>query len=362
MRLIYLYYRGRNYPFKHVQSDGHYDLIREMVKQEIVPEAHIYWEEYASRAPKVYAEEKNFTAVSVPNIDNIKVQPGDVIWVRGGWKAWLPKIEEWIANKHWLLYYGANTGHERWTFWDFIFTDCKDLYGYDRHYRTWIPYRKPVSSTFGYKEKPLTYDVCIGASHVTKRKGQWRTWNMIEEYQKQFGTLNCIIPGDFTPDFKTRTLYSTVSKLPNVTTPGFVSREKLCDIFNRTKVFIHLGGGGQNDRSVLEAGTCGCKIILLNGKWHSSFIKNNTENVFVFKDTRCVFDVDETPFADGVAALYKMLNTTTHKTKKAFADFFKWENGLQQRAIPAMKKLFVFLKKHPRASHEAIEREFPRCS
>jgi len=50
--------------------------------------------------------------------------------------------------------------------------------------------------------------------------------------------------------------------------PGMLSRSELADRMRETKTFLHFGSG-QGDRSVIEAGACGCKIVIAQPRYHN---------------------------------------------------------------------------------------------
>jgi len=48
----------------------------------------------------------------------------------------------------------------------------------------------------------------------------------------------------------------------DVAITGMVDRSALNAIYNKTSLYVHLGGGGQNDRGPIEALSCGCNVLL----------------------------------------------------------------------------------------------------
>jgi len=55
--------------------------------------------------------------------------------------------------------------------------------------------------------------------------------------------------------------------------PGMVSRADLRILYGQTKLFVHLGGAGQNDRGPLEAMACGTPVALSNEQYHAPLIR-----------------------------------------------------------------------------------------
>jgi hypothetical protein len=53
---------------------------------------------------------------------------------------------------------------------------------------------------------------------------------------------------------------------------GYVSRSEIVQLFNLSKIFLHLGAGGQNDRSVLEALSCGLVSVVGFPAYHTKLL------------------------------------------------------------------------------------------
>lgn len=209
-----------------------------------------------------------FVVPHVSCIDEL-LRPGDVLFVRGGWRGWCSWLES-RKRKNWLLLYGANTGRERWTFWDVILNDLNIEAKKDRVGRYWFPFRKPIhADIFHPLDLPIKYDFCIGASYIHDKKGQWRFVEVLKRWKGR--KPRCIMPGAPRRGAKTNPALEEAKSL-GVEVPGMLPRPELNKVLNSSKFFVHLGTSGQNDRGPLEALRCGCRIVLASPQYHSPHV------------------------------------------------------------------------------------------
>ncbi len=205
--------------------------------------------------------------------------PNSIIIVRGGFRNWLPLLKKLHNDrKHWMLYYRANTAHGHWPFWDITLNDlitkpCKGRTGIH------IPFHKPVNeSIFGYIDSPnqipRDVDVMIGASHIHNKKGQYNTVKALEKFREIYGfSPKAVLPGGYIRSTNNQYIMDAVKNPElNIEWVGALPRPQLAHLMNRTKVFVHGGIGGQNDRGILEAACCGCEVVITNPKSVSPLI------------------------------------------------------------------------------------------
>jgi len=342
MRLVYLYVQDRHFDPKNYLSDGYHELFRHLVESKVVDKISAYWIELRSNRKVTHFKSDNYEVASFPRIEDVDIGPEDIVWIRGGWKNWIPRIEEWNKNKQWLLYYGANTGHERWPYWDIVLNDTTFLQGEDTRNRYWLPFQKPIADMFSYKKARLKYDVCLGSSHIHRRKGQYHSFEIIKKYKELFGAdLNCVMLGNFrSKESGTAKMKVEVAQHPNIRTPGFLPREEVAEYLYKTKVYMHMGGGGQNDRSVLEAGLCGCHLMLASAKNHPPWIDSDPAIVYVAGK-----NLD---YAQAAKRLHNILPQATSSRKEHIARHFSRKNGMIETVVPLFRDLFEFIRANPK--------------
>jgi glycosyltransferase involved in cell wall biosynthesis len=245
-------------------TEGYFYLIRKMLDRGIIDDALIIIE--SNRSPGKF-EHEGIKGCVVPEIRYVDdyIQPGDVVWVRGGFRTWHDYLIELQQRGHWLLLYAANTGRERWPFWDIVFDDLSTDERMDRYGRFFLHFKKPTNEEIF---KPIDckkeYDICIGASHIHDKKAQWRIIEALHVYKKQTGkTFKCILPGVVKNGVNTNMWVAPeVLRELNIVRPGMVSREELALIYNKSRLFAYLGEAGQGDRGPLEALACGTPLFV----------------------------------------------------------------------------------------------------
>jgi hypothetical protein len=271
VRICLLYCRKSRYKVEDLWTDGLYALLADLRLRGLCDSARVFFETFGNDgAPETFADPECMVHVArMSSIEDVVLEPDEVLWVRGGWKPWLPWIERQLAKGTRIIYYGANTGHERWPFWhvvldDLIATPCLDARG-----RPHIPYVKPLWAGFhcmttdGVRQQ---FDVCLGASYVHDKKRQWLAYEICKAYEKQYGArLRVVLPGVLmSAGEATRQMILDAAERKDTTFCGYVPRARLAYVFNQTKVFIHAASCGQGDRGVLEAAACGCHVMLLH--------------------------------------------------------------------------------------------------
>jgi hypothetical protein len=272
MKLTYCYVRHRRFSQEQLQTDGHYTLIQELAKRGLIESAEIVLENYTAPAPAVLADLGRVQVIETPRIET--VTPGDIIWVRGSWKPWIPWLEK-HAPTRWLIYYAANTGRGNWPWWDVVLWDLGGGSKLGQLGKLWWTYVKTVAPGFRNLDHEEKYDVCVGASHIYDRKGQYRILPIAKRFRELAGRdLKVIMPGSFycrerqTQAMKTELL---AGKWPNITVTGWRTRAQMVDVYNQSRWFYAATCGGQGDRCVMEAGMCGCRQIIGLPKNHAPY-------------------------------------------------------------------------------------------
>lgn len=257
-----------------VHGDGTFKLLEKLHKNKVITDLRIFYE--SNRAPGKANWVPGVYCCVIPEIRFIKpfIKEDTIFFVRGGFKTWHDLLVPY-KNKNWLMLYAANTGRERWTWWDIIFEDRNKLNIIDRYNRYWNFYIKPTDETiFHPLKREIKYDLCIGASHIHDKKGQWRVIEALIRYKALFGkNLRCALPGAARRGVKSNSILSKIKKYGlDVDVLGEVSKEKLCELFNESGYFVHLGTHGQNDRGPIEALACGTPLIIGSPRYHSPVI------------------------------------------------------------------------------------------
>lgn len=341
LKFFYLAHRNASRYFDWLPTEGYFSLLKRMVETSIVDSVDIYIESPQKLDPVKYAP--GITGYAVPGIENAPVDGKDVVWVRGGWKSWFPRLKQLSEDGHKLLLYAANTGRGKWTFWDVIFDDLAGKDFVDIAGRVHVDFRKPTNpDIFRPMDMERKFDLCIGASHIHDKKGQWRGVEAALWYQKIYGkNLRCIMPGSIRRGVKTNNILEIIEKNGlNVETPGMVPRNKLVEILNSSKVFGHFGSGGQGDRGVIEAMRCGCPVMIGFPPYHAPWTYESDLSYIVAG-------------RDHPPTLAKEIRTqvelsTEEKRKKVFA-YHEAECGLETVILPRMRRLFSVIEDQPNA-------------
>ena len=102
-----------------ITTEGYYHLLRRLKDQQIVDDVLLIIE--SNRSPGCF-EHDGIKGYTVPHIRNSRefIDKDDIIWARGGFRSWHDYLIDLQKEGFWLMLYAANTGRERWAFWDII--------------------------------------------------------------------------------------------------------------------------------------------------------------------------------------------------------------------------------------------------
>lgn len=363
MRVVFFYYSKHNavaqsdppwnpkkpcgdYIVKTFKEEGIYTVFKKLLKNKVVDEFLIVVESNRGSGVGDFGGIKGYV---VPEIWQIQpyLRPNDIFFVRGGFRAWHNFIVEQHMDK-WKMLYAANTGRSRWKWWDIVLDDLQPL---DKlpvlqpRGRMFIHYEKPINPDLFYPEPdtPIKYDVCLGASHVHDKKGQYLGIEALKEYKDIYGkNLRVIMPGGHGRGVLTTPMHQLIPEL-DVEMPGFVSRPKLRKIYNQSKIFCHFGGGGQNDRGPIEAMACGCPVAIKTPHRHGRVTWENKDVSYVFNN-----DVH-----DMALDLHHLTSYPNGSLRDKVVDWFQETSGIDTVVYPQFKLLFEFMREHPKPTIEA---------
>lgn len=327
------------------ETDGMVNMFKTMQKSGYFDSAHVIIDSCVDTGV-INLNLHSFIYV-MPSLSWVRhlLMPGDIVIVRGGFKPWLPFLDYlYKLRENWILFYRANTNRGHWPFWDIT---LNDLISEPQVIRGRLHYNftKPVNEgIFGVIDAPNVmkreYDVMIGASHIHRRKGQFLVVKALQEHYRIFGEKpKAILPGGYLRCSTNSEIHQILkSGDVDIEGPRAMNRNQLAWAMNRSKLFVHAGPGGQNDRGILEAMACGC-VPMLYGKGHVSP---------VIWDNSCHITQDPCNLAQSI---HTALSTYSDLYEP---DIYKKINGLHEVAIPKMARLLEFLVQHPKPDRKAV--------
>ena len=363
-RLIYFYYstgdcKGLKFDKKKVtenkwanqfHTEGQYNLFLELIKKGVIDGCTLVIESGISSGYKQLAP--NFDCYVVPKLDDITpyIKDNDILFMRGGWKSWIPTVEKWVAEERNLLFYAANTGRGRWPYWNIVADDLHDYHYTGRNDRMYWYYRKPMNQDVFYYDPNAEqkYDLMIGASHIHDKKGQWRTIEMLVNLKETYGyNPKSVLPGALRRGVHTNELIANIKKYNlNVDVVGMLQREELADLMRSTRVFLHAGASGQHDRGPAEAMACGMYVGVHAPQYHSPFIYKNKNLSFISK------------YDEIHVAAWELYGTLLYrKDRQAIADYFNAECGLNI-CVNDFTKLINILVNDPKRNQKELLKHY----
>jgi len=330
-------------------TEGTFYILDKLQAKGVIDELFIVYESSRGPGKATFGRHKG---IVVPELGSLTpyIKKGDVLFVRGGWRGWWEWLNE-RQGKHWLINYSANTGRQRWKFWDIILWDLQDICKIDRLERLWLTFRKPTHpAIFKDTDDKQIYDICVGASFIHDKKGQWRIIHILEQIQKLYGyTPKCIMPGAMRHSTQTNWLINHYERY-GIEAPGMLERNHLAKIFNQSKIAVFLGTGGQGDRGPLEAMQCGCNLVIGAPQYHSPPVYKNTSITYVPPNID-----DYEMIAKNIHAMLQTWRPENRQEvlkwnrEKAHADYVTYYD---------LARMFDMIRKNPIPNAEAMRKEY----
>jgi hypothetical protein len=323
--------------YQTLPEEGYYYLIAQLLKRKVFDEVVVVIE--SNRGYGISTFKEGIKCYVVPTISEFDpyIKEGDIIWARGGFKSWFPFLES-KKGKHWLMLYAANTGRQRWKFWDVIIDDLSGQSHFDKLGRFFFSVEKCINPDI-FKDLKLKreVDICIGASYIHDKKGQFKVIDALIQYQKMYNEKPlCYLPGASRRGTHSNLIPDKIKKHDlNVIMPGMLPRSELATLMNRSKLFIHAGASGENDRGPLEAMKCGAFPVVNEPKYHSPLVSR-------FK--RCVISFRDILLA--ASEIKELLTLCNEYTSKDVIHFYNKQADPNTVIIPKMTLLFDLMKNH----------------
>lgn len=331
------------------ESEGFFYMIQRMIEEKTIEACDIYVDTMRGHHGWLQMG-AGIRGFAIPHVMDIQYEPEDVFLVRGGFKPWYPFLTELFKKReNWILFYRANTDRGRWPFWDVTLDDLSAR-AYVAGDSLRIAFKKPTSPlVFSYKNtNSRKFDVCVGASHIHDRKGQWRVVKAASLLRSKKIELKLIMPGRSIGGFQTLEMFRQIEREKlDIVMPGMVPRFEVANILNKTKLFVNMGSG-QNDRGVLEAMCCGAPVMVAQPRYFSSFVQQ-CPTTSVCRDS----DNIELLAEDIAAAVHSY---TAEKSEETVA----WhERHCGMRVVlDQMRFLFQILRRSPMPSRPYVIKEW----
>lgn len=340
-----------NFYAQRVKEEGYFYLLSKMIDSRIVDDVLIIIESNRNPGRVIYSSKMG--SLVIPEIAGLTplLRRDDVIWCRGGFRSWHNFLAEQAQSGRWLLIYAANTGREKWPFWDIIFDDLAGKDFVDRAGRIHLDFRKPTRpDIFRLMDIPQVYDMCIGASRIHDKKGQWRLINVAMAYKRLYGrNLKCVLPGPWAKGERTNRIKCIIDKHGlNITVPGNLARRDLARVMNQSKIFAHLGSHGQGDRSVMEAMRCGCFVIIGFPQYHAPWVWKGHSGAWVPDNPE-----DYESIARKIHALLLVA-----PRRQVISNYHQSQCGFDEVILPRMDRLFSVFREHPKANRDLLREEY----
>lgn len=324
---------------QNVWQEGVFQLWDKMASSKVVSQAITYIDSMRGRHGNIRMT-PNSVVCCVPHLKYAlsEIKADDIIIARGGFKPWFPVLAELQKRGNWILFYRANTNRGPWPFWDVVLDDL--ISQHEIHDgRLYFSFNKPVNESLFFPKKEITklYDVMLNASHIHEKKGQHIFIHAAVDYQEKYDqNIKICMPGGFVKSWVREYILQTIQKYGlDVTIPGGVHRKDLNTLYNASKIYVHLGTGGQNDRGCLEAMRVGLPVFIKNIRAFAPFVSKC--NLYTEKVLEGLPSI-------GIAESFKHMlneyNDLESPLYKDASDYYLKSNGLWEVALPRMATLF----------------------
>lgn len=319
---------------QHHSHEGYIQMLGKLWEEGVINDLKIFYE--SNRGPGLAEFYPGVYGEVTPNISFIDkyIDNDTIIFVRGGFRFW----HDWLKSKkgkNWLMLYAANTGREKWPWWDIVLHDLERVNFIDKQERYWHYFIKPIDQELFHPMKFVDqYDICVGANHIHDRKGQWRTIHAMIAYRQLYGEdLRAVLPGSFRRGVETNYIpYLIAENNLSVTFTGMVPRKIMATLYNSSRLFIHLTTHGQNDRGPLEAMACGCPIMILTPERHSPIVK--------------AYAIGKNDHIENARTIHNIISTWKPELRSSIQKYFYCESDFENVILPRMRELFLFMSNH----------------
>ena len=296
---------------------------------------------------------KNHNVYAVPYVTCIEdfVKPGDILFIRGGWKHWAPFMKK-FQGQHWMVYYGAGTPRAHWPYWHAVLYDFLDKPRMGRYHPT-IPFTKPIHPKIFHPVKSeKEYDILLNSCfHIYDKKGQYKVINAAVEYKKLYGEdLSIVMPGGTYRTANTNKIPEIIKQHNlNVTRPGTLSRPELNSLINKCRMYIHIGYGEQNARSALEAMCCNLPLYIASPHLWPKFVSNHP------RVTRLCTQADD-PKKTAQEIHQMLLDIQAKKFGKSTKHFMTCNNP--ETTVKQLTDLIKVMKENPIPNQDILRASF----
>ena len=259
------------------KTDGYSYVFDRLIEKGVLDEVNTFVE--VGRCHGHIKISDSHYVYAIPFINCVKsyVKPGDIFFVRGGWKHWA-SFHQLYYKRHWHMYYGAGTPRSNWAYWHVVFNDFVYSPRMGRHHPT-VPFIKPIHPKIFYPiDSEKEYDVLLNSCfHIYDKKGQYKMINAAVKYKEMFGKdLIIALPGGVYKSNYTNQIPQIIKDYNlKVFRPGILARQDLNVLINKCKMYAHIGYGEQNARSALEAMRCNLPLYIASPRLWPSFVSNH---------------------------------------------------------------------------------------
>ncbi|MDA3790509.1 MAG: hypothetical protein PF503_18705 [Desulfobacula sp.] len=325
---------GKNYD--DYQHECYFKMFETLLENGTITDLKVFFESGVNSGQAAFVKgAENYVIPEIRLVDAF-IDDDTVIFVRGGFKHWHDFLLKY-KGKNWLICYAANTGRDKWPWWDIVFDDINMSNEITDGGRYHFPFVKPVNEScfFPIAQEPK-YDICIGASNIHDKKGQWRIIGIMHMFHRLFGYYpSAVMPGALRSSVKTTEMMKSNIFRDEIDTPGNLPRNELGALMNDCKIFLSLGEGGQNDRSVLEAHACGCHVMVYHPGCHTPLLRDDRISTHVLGHQ------GNTNWAN---RLFNLLEHYSSAGKVRRSNIYKKRMGYNQVVIPMLTAFFNELK------------------